>query len=180
MSKTLGATAAPPVDGVPVMLTLMPPVEGNRQFPRLSFAAESWYCHRAFVAGFQHAPRLVLQGVGAAQPAVAQLACAGVAARMTGTNDSSIRTEVPIARRFMRSSSCERETCGNERSVERGTEEVNSVGRNAPVAGRIERCQPSARIAAWSARIRAPELQGIRPSLSRFSASAGLIHCGWR
>jgi hypothetical protein len=71
-------------------------------------AAESWYCHRAFVAGFQQAPTLVLHGTGAAQPAVEQLACAGAAARMTGTNDSTMRTDVPIARRFMRSSLCER------------------------------------------------------------------------
>src|SRR3954468_1289133 len=128
MSNTLGATAAPPVYGVPVMLTLMPPVDGKRQLPFLSFAAESWYCHRALVAGFQHAPKLVLHGTGAAQPAVEQLACAGAAARMTGTNDSSMRTDVPIARRFMRSSSCDTEsdavsTCG--------ADAVNSVGRNA-------------------------------------------------
>src|SRR6185436_388629 len=112
MSNTLGATAAPPVNGVPVMFTLMPPVEVKRQFPLLSFAAESWYCHRAFVAGFQQAPTLVLHGTGAAQPAVEQLACAGAAARTTGTNDSTMRTDVPIARRFMRSSLCERRSIG--------------------------------------------------------------------
>src|SRR5438067_1154652 len=101
MSKTLGATAGPPVNGTAVMPTLMPPVDGKRQFPFLSFAAWSWYCHRVFVAGFQHAPTLVLHGTGAAHPAVWQLACAGAAARISGTNERTMRTDVPIASRFM-------------------------------------------------------------------------------
>src|SRR6266540_3818115 len=83
MSNTVGLTAGPPVNGVPVMLTLIPPVEVYRQFPALSRAACSWYCHREFVAGVQQGPTAVLQGTGAAHPAVGQLACAGGARTST-------------------------------------------------------------------------------------------------
>lgn len=77
MSKTAGLTAAAPVNGVPVMFTLIPPVEVYRQLPDLSRAACSWYCHREFVAGVQQAAMAALQATGAAHPAVGQLACAG-------------------------------------------------------------------------------------------------------
>src|SRR5437870_1778882 len=76
MSNTDGVTEAPPVNGVPLMFTLIPPVEVYRQLPDLSFASSSWYCQRAFVAGFQQAPAKVLQATGAAQPAEPQSASA--------------------------------------------------------------------------------------------------------
>src|SRR6266550_7416321 len=65
MSKTEGLTGAPPVNGVPVMFTLIPPVDVYRQLPALSRAAWSWYCHLAFVDGVQQLPACVLQGTGA-------------------------------------------------------------------------------------------------------------------
>src|SRR3989442_11498766 len=71
MSNTVGETAPPPVNGAPLMPTLIPPVEGYRQLPALSRAAWSWYCHRVESAGVQHAACL-LQGTGAAHPAVPQ------------------------------------------------------------------------------------------------------------
>src|ERR687888_55821 len=98
MSKTAGVTDAPPVNGVPEMFTLMPPVAVNKQFPDLSRAAWSWYCHRAVVAGVQHAPAWVLQATGKAQPADPQSASAlGVrdacpAIRKDATSSSTIGT----------------------------------------------------------------------------------------
>src|SRR5436190_19566244 len=76
MSNTEGLTDAPPVNGVPLMFTLIPPVGVWRQLPDLSLAASSWYCQRAFVPGVQQAPAWVLQGTGAAHPADPQSASA--------------------------------------------------------------------------------------------------------
>src|SRR6266566_6543885 len=103
MSKTDGMTEAPPVNGVPLMFTLIPPVEVYRQLPDLSLAASSWYCQRAFVAGFQQAPACVLQATGEAHPAEPQSASArgvwviGPTAR--NENSTSIVTG-PVHRRM--------------------------------------------------------------------------------
>src|SRR5262249_37458469 len=92
MSKTAGLTAEPPPEGGPEMLTLIPPVAGNRHaVPAELRAAWSWYCQRIPTNGRQQAPAAVLQGTGAGQPAVPhELATAGAAvADMTPTICSS-------------------------------------------------------------------------------------------
>src|SRR5215468_7480460 len=103
MSKTPGFTEEPPVNGVPLIPTLIPPVEVNREFPDLSFAASSWYCHRVFTAGFQQAPALVLHATGAAHPAVPQLASAGGALAIGPTirNDATINNATGPDQRLM-------------------------------------------------------------------------------
>src|ERR1044072_5328007 len=80
MSKTLGFTAAPPVNGTEEMPTLMPPVEAYAATPW------SWYCQRALSAGCQQAPCCVLHATGAgtvaapAAPGIARSAATTAAA----------------------------------------------------------------------------------------------------
>src|SRR6185295_9410283 len=60
MSKTVGLTAAPPVNGEAEIPTLMPPVDAYVDTPC------NWYCHRLLSAGCQHAPPLHGTGAGGA------------------------------------------------------------------------------------------------------------------
>src|SRR2546427_12420167 len=93
MSKTCGATAAPPDFGTAVMFRLLPPVDGYRHaVPPAFFAAWSWYCHRSPTVGCQHG--LPVHATGAGQPAVAQVADAGCAISTIGATSAAENTTI--------------------------------------------------------------------------------------
>ena len=61
MSNTVGATVRPVANDVPVTPMLTNPVFACRQPPLGSGEPCSWYCQRAFTAGFQQLPTELLQ-----------------------------------------------------------------------------------------------------------------------
>src|SRR5689334_19651461 len=99
MSNTVGATARPVANDVPVTPMLMNPVFLCRQPPFGFGDPWSWYCQRALTLGFQQLPTDVLHGTGfgsvlvAADARVPADAVSGTAMTMNAATHMSTASE---------------------------------------------------------------------------------------